>query len=63
MDERLSELEKAGDLGFHWIEMQRACNLIVEKHVADFQHVIGKLDRKVHDHHLPHTQAIDGVLG
>lgn len=46
MDEKLSELEKAGTLGFHWIEMQRACNAVADKHIADFQHVIGKLDER-----------------
>ena len=46
MDEKLLELEKADMLGFHWIEMQRACNAVADKHIADFQHVIGKLDER-----------------
>jgi hypothetical protein len=47
LDVELEKLMKSGELGFHWIEVQRACNKVVQESVDAFAKTIEDLDAKI----------------
>jgi hypothetical protein len=47
VDKTVMELEKSGELGHHWINLQNNCNAIVEKSTAAFVSTIAEIDNKI----------------
>ena len=47
IDDELARLEKEGELGFHWISMQKDCSKEVKKTMGRFRETIKDLDKKL----------------